>query len=92
MPREAGSKIMMYFTVILLLTDLNKDLKCSVSKECVKVPASLNSQKFKLSLLMESDWCKRKRYATAKACGEQFYCLHLQMLTIQVTCSFFFFY
>lgn len=31
MPREAGSKIMMYFTVFLLLTDLNKDLKCSVS-------------------------------------------------------------
>lgn len=56
MPREAGSKIMMYFTVILLLTDLNKDLKCSVSTESVKVPASLNSQKFKLSLLMESDW------------------------------------
>lgn len=56
MPREPGSKIMMYFTVILLLTDLNKDLKCSVSTESVKVPASLDSQKFKLSLLMESDW------------------------------------
>lgn len=56
MPREAGSKIMMYFTVFLLLTDLNKDLKCSVSTESVKVPASLNSPKFKLSSLMESDW------------------------------------
>lgn len=56
MPREAASKIMMYFTVFLLLTDLNKGLKCSVSTESVKVPASLNSQKFSLSLLMESDW------------------------------------
>ena len=34
-PRETGSKIMMYFTIILLLADLNKDLKCFVSTERV---------------------------------------------------------
>lgn len=34
-PREAGSKLKMHFTTVLLLTDLNKDLKCFIRTERV---------------------------------------------------------
>lgn len=67
--RETGSKIMIYFTIILLLTDLNEGLRWFISAQCVsRFQQVLIRKSWRF---METGCWEGKRCSSLNACRKQ---------------------
>lgn len=67
--RETGSKIMIYFTIILLLTDLNEGLRWFISAQCVsRFQQVLIRKRWRF---METGCWEGRRCSSLNACRKQ---------------------